>query len=147
MCEKVLHAPQQEMDVYLRGFRNLYPSVELLRSKEARETYKTDMKKHWMSTDVIERKNSTILRSHPHSAPAHIFIYAARESVIDQTNALHKAREGAGPLHQKLNIAPGQTDRVTVNPLLIEPQILEPGDARDGVGAVLEDDLIPPSAS
>lgn len=134
VCERVLQTPQEEIDVYLRGFRNLYSSVELLLSKEARETYKTDMKHHWVSTDVIERLNSSILRSHPPGAPARSFIYAARESVICQANALHKTRGGAAPLDHQMKIVPGQQERVTVNPMLVEPQIMDAGDAQDGAG-------------
>ena len=67
------------LDVYSRGIRAMFPSVEQLLSRPCGTVLSTDFKVHPFGTDSVERLNAELARGHPSRGPARNFSHMARE--------------------------------------------------------------------
>lgn len=98
VCQDLLAASREMLDVYSLGIRMRFPTVEALRSYECITTLKNDFRTHAYATDFVERLNAELARGHPTRAPARSMAHASRESVLRQAAVEHRKRGGADPL-------------------------------------------------
>ena len=92
IAQEVLEQPQEELDIFLRGFREAYPTAEAMCSPAAVAQLETTFNNVGMSTDEIERINSSLLRAVSVRAPASKFIFGARANLISQAEEMHCMR-------------------------------------------------------
>jgi len=118
LLDEVFSAPDEWIDIYVRGFRRIYNTKELIVSPSARATIIIDVKSLPASSDLIERLNSEMMRSHPVRAPARSAIYAFRESVLSQVSAVHQKRGGHDPVRPGHGFEDGGKETVSIHPLL-----------------------------
>lgn len=117
ICACLLAADERTLDVWSKGIRRLYGTAALLLSQECLCVIYADLMSHAWSSDIVERLNSELLRSHPQRAPARNFRHVAAEDAARQLRALHQARGGGDPLHPK-KASSVKKEEVEMNTLL-----------------------------
>ena len=94
----LLQADVGVLDVYSRGIKAMFPTMQRLLSHRCATILAADFKVHPFGTDSVERLNAELARGHPSRAPARTFSHMARESVLRQTLVERRAHNGIAPV-------------------------------------------------
>ena len=134
VMEELVGAEDNALDVYARGLRRLYPTVDALLSVGCCETIISDVDRFFSyGIDAAERLNSEISRLHPYRAPARAFLGASREHFLRQVECLHLSGYGLPALQPTLAyMACLSTEQLRAHPLV---PIAGFGDSCDTSGA------------
>ena len=65
ICEELQRELDEDLDVYTRIFRRRFPTIAQMLSMEGRNVLDTILSNTPMSTDILERINSKIIRNLP----------------------------------------------------------------------------------
>lgn len=135
LAEKFLAESEPQLDVYSRGIRRLFGSVEELLSVRCRAALAADFRSQALSTCIIERLNAEITATAPRRAPARSFATASRESFLRQAAVVHRGNGGMDPVGKATLAMEARQEIVRACPLLPLPSPSSDSDARRSVSA------------
>lgn len=120
ICADIRAAPHGELDVYVVCFIRLYNTVIAMLSERALSQIFVDFSSKCVSTDLVERLNSEMVRVNKVRAPGLQFLRSQRKAVVQQVSAAHRARGGNDPARSIGHWTPGLTEVVVTHPLLLD---------------------------
>ena len=145
VAEQLLEARRVELDCYSFGIRLRFPTLQKLLSPECSQVVLADLSSQPYGIDTIERMNAELTATHPRRAPARNFSNAARESVLRQACASHRANGGAHPLLPPKMSSSRSSEAVRACPLL--PPLPANASAEEERGEVVDRPPLPSTSS
>ncbi|CAK0820927.1 unnamed protein product [Prorocentrum cordatum] len=118
LAQELLDADADVLDVYSRGIRRLYPTVQRLLSFDCYSTLLADFRSHPYGIDFIERPNKQMTHKNTKSTSGKNMSYACREDFLQQAAAVHQHRGGSHPLKARCGQQASKQETVRYNPLL-----------------------------